>query len=93
MKKLTLSVEDLAVETFDAGASPDGRTGTVAAMADTGRCWTINAETECPPSDIPCTTPSAGPTVAMCAPTTFGMEGCDTDIHVCPAETSPDTGC
>lgn len=79
MKKLQLSVEELAVETFDPGEMR-GTEGTVEAQAaDT---FTKLVDTYCGGlSD--CCPPSYGINVAMCAPTTVQPE-CETDITVCP---------
>lgn len=85
MKKLSLSVEELAVETFDVGAPRRGQ-GTVAGQAATNGM----------PGE-PCYPPSEGINIAMCAPTTVGEE-CVTVDPQCPLGggvelTSPEAGC
>jgi len=77
MKKLRLSIEELAVETFDVDAALNAWTGTVEGRADP-RTYTSPA-----PDDCPCTIPSQGQTVAMCAPTHVGEE-CETGWILCP---------
>lgn len=79
MKKLRLSIEELTVETFDVDTARSAWEGTVEGRAGGGpRTYTL-AE----PDDCPCTIPSQGQTVAMCAPTGVGEE-CETGFMLCP---------
>lgn len=84
MKKLRLSIEELAVETFDVDAAPLGRRGTVEARA--AASWVA----VCDSIEV-CFPVSEGLNVALCVPTTVGEE-CVTDIfHAC-ATTSAEVG-
>ena len=72
MKKLRLSVEALAVETFEVDASLRGE-GTVEARA----AYPPSYWTECNPCQLSvdfCYPPSEGPNVAACAPPTPACE-------------------
>jgi len=78
MKKLKLSVEELAVETFDVDASPLGRKGTVEARA-AAASWAV----ACDSIEV-CFPQSEGFNVAACDPFTMD-DACVTRLPVCTA--------
>jgi hypothetical protein len=74
MKKLKLDPEELAVESFDAEAGPDGGQGTVR-----GHNWTQSPE-ECTCYGRMCGTTAAPGQLCACIP--WSAEPCSSDFEV-----------